>query len=171
MRQINPESSISLIQVTEINSVVAMMLNKKISNGEFIVVAGDRTPAVRSELQPSARLTWASFLGHPAPFPQGPFILAGILKCPVLTLFCLKKDGRYHIIFERFAEIIESSRQTRADTLNKCVTRYATRLEHHCFSYPFQWFNFFDFWSQASTMPPRDISDRSYKANGSDNQK
>ncbi|MBT4488052.1 MAG: hypothetical protein HOC72_10965 [Rhodospirillaceae bacterium] len=158
MRRINPESTVSLTQVTEINPAVAMMLNEKVSNGEFVVIVGDRTPVEANQMEPSLRVSWASFLGHPAPFPQGPFILAGLLKCPVLTMFCLKREGRYHIIFEQFADVIDLPRRTREEAMNHWAARYAARLEKYCLSDPYQWFNLFDFWLQAGTTPPWDLS-------------
>lgn len=160
MQQINPESAVSLIQVTEVSPAVTIMLKEKISNGEFVVIVGDRTPVERSPLKPSTRVTWVSFLGYPAPFPQGPYILAGLLKCPVQVMFCLKRDGRYHIVFEHFADVIDMPRRTREEVLNYWTTRYAARLEHYCFSDPYQWHNFFDFWSQAGANPPQNILGR-----------
>lgn len=152
MRQINPKSTVDLIQVTDVDPAVAMMLNEKISNGEFVVIVGDRTPVVRNNQQSAPRVTWAPFLGQLAPFPQGPFILAGLLKCPVLTMFCLKREGRYHIIFESFADHIDVPRKTRESALEHWITRYAARLESYCLTDPFQWFNYFDFWLQAGRI-------------------
>ena len=33
-------------------------------------------------------------MGQPAPFPQGPFILASILRCPVQLIFALRQQGK-----------------------------------------------------------------------------
>ena len=153
MRQVNPASTIDLIQVTETDPGVAMMLNEKVARGEFVVIVGDRTPVVRGAQGASVRYSWAPFLGTPAPFPQGPFILAGLLKCPVLTMFCIKLGGRYKIEFEPFEDEIRLPRKTRQTALDGYVARYAARLERQCLAAPYQWFNFFDFWKQAGTMP------------------
>lgn len=153
MQQVNPESTMSLIQVTDVNPAIAMMLSEKIAGGEFVVIVGDRTPVVRGSNGGPQRVSWVPFLGHIAPFPQGPFILASLLKCPVQTMFCLKKNGRYRVVFEEFADVIEIPRKCREEILQKCVEKYAKRLENHCITNPYQWFNFFDFWLQAGTMP------------------
>lgn len=155
MRQVNPASVVDLIQVTEIDPGVAMMLNEKVANGEFVVIVGDRTPVVQGADGAVGRYSWASFLGRLAPFPQGPFILAGLLKCPVLTMFCLKREGRYRIEFEPFADEIRLPRGERQAALDGYIARYAARLEGQCLTAPYQWFNFFDFWGQAGTMPPQ----------------
>jgi len=77
----------------------------RIAWGEFIVIVGDRTP-----VNQSSRVGWASFLGRPAPFPR-PYVLAAILESPVQLIFCLKRAGRYHIIFEEFSKKIAIPRR------------------------------------------------------------
>ena len=127
-----------------------MMLHDRVAQGEIVVIVGDRTP-----INAPSRHSWASFLGQPAPFPQGPYILAAILECPVQLIFCLKRAGRYHVIFEPFSEKIASPRRDRARILDDCASRFAARLEHYCLSDPYQWFNFFDFWRQAGEPAPK----------------
>jgi predicted LPLAT superfamily acyltransferase len=102
----------------------------------------------------SSRISWASFLGELAPFPQGPHILAGILKCPVHLLFCVRTGGRYRILFERFAERLEMPRRNRERVIQASVERFAARLEAHLRVAPLQWFNFFDFWHPDGMVPP-----------------
>ncbi len=154
LRNVSPEATVSLIQTTEVDPATAMLLHERVSQGEFVVIVGDRTPVTQS-----TRIGWASFLGEPAPFPQGPFILANLLECPVQLIFCLKRAGRYHIIFEAFADLIKVPRANRAAVLDGWISRYAARLEYHCVSDPYQWFNFFDFWGQAGTMTPASQSE------------
>lgn len=150
LQHVSPGSSVSLIQTTEVDPGTAIMLQDRIGRGEFVIIVGDRTPVTRS-----GRTSWVPFLGRPAPFPQGPYILASLLACPVQLLFCLKRDGRYHIIFEPFADGIRLPRQDRNSALEDWTHRYVRRLEHYCATDPYQWFNFFDFWRQAETMPPQ----------------
>ena len=156
LNRVGPESSVSLIQTTEVDPATAMMLHDRIQNGEFVVIVGDRTP-----VNQSSRYSWASFLGQQAPFPQGPFILAAILECPVQLIFCLKRAGRHHIIFEHFSESIVIPRRNRTEILDNCTSRYAARLEHYCASDPYKWFNFFNFWNQAGTLIPHRESNSS----------
>jgi predicted LPLAT superfamily acyltransferase len=144
MRNVAPDSALSIIQTTEMTPATAMLLSERVSRGEFIVIAGDRTPVSRS-----VRVAWAPFLGRPAPFPQGPFILAGLLKCPVQLLFCLKHGRRYRLIFEPFSDGFALPRRNRAGAAEAWVRRYAERLEYYCMLAPLQWFNFFDFWAQT----------------------
>ncbi len=149
LRRVSPDSSVSLIQTTDVDPATAMMLYDRVAQGEFVVIVGDRTP-----VKQSSRISWTSFLNRPAPFPQGPFILAALLECPVQLIFCLKRAGRYHIIFEPFSESIAIPRRKRASALDCWTSRYVARLEHFCVSDPYQWFNFFDFWRTTGTMTP-----------------
>ncbi|HEY7865416.1 MAG TPA: glycosyltransferase, partial [Psychromonas sp.] len=85
LRAINKKSELNVIQVSHIGPETAIMLDDKINQGEWIVIVGDRTSTSKEN-----RVVWADFLGQPAPFPQGPFLLASILKAPVYLLFALR---------------------------------------------------------------------------------
>jgi predicted LPLAT superfamily acyltransferase len=127
--------------VTDINAATAMLLSDKIDNGELIIITADRTSVSRNP-----RISRAKFLGADASFPQGPFILASLLKCPVYTLFCLKQKGKQVIYFEHFSDRLTFSRKNREQAIQQTIQSYAQRLEHYCLMEPLQWFNFFDFW-------------------------
>ncbi len=148
MQEESADSTLSIIQTTEIGPDTAMLLKQKVDDGGFVVIVGDRTP-----VGGSLRVIWAPFLGRPAPFPEGPFVLAAILKCPVLLIFCLKQNDRFRVIYEPFCDVIDMPRARRREVLSALVVRYAKRLEFHCLSHPYQWFNFFDFWGGVSAIP------------------
>lgn len=131
---------VRLIQVSELNPGVMLQLSQRLENGEWLAIAGDRVPLH------GARTALVNFLGHPAPFPQGPWLLAGLLKCPVNLLFCLKHQGRYRVVIEPFAEAIEWRRSDREQVIAEWAARYAERLGHYCLEAPQQWFNFYPFW-------------------------
>ena len=73
-------------------------------------------------------------------------MLAGLLKCPINLLFCLKHQGRYRVVIEPFAEAIEWRRSDREQVIAEWAARYAERLGHYCLEAPQQWFNFYPFW-------------------------
>jgi predicted LPLAT superfamily acyltransferase len=141
LKQTNRNSGLNLIQVTEINAATSMLLSDKVDSGELVIIAADRTPVSRNP-----RVSRALFLGDEALFPQGPFILAALLKCPVFTLFCLKQNRRQVIYFEHFSDRLTFPRKRREQAIQQTIQRYAERLEHYCVMEPLQWFNFFDFW-------------------------
>ena len=141
LAQLDPASQLNLMQVTEISPATAVLLSEKIARGEFVAIAGDRIPVA-----PRPRVAWASFLGERAPFPVGPYILAGLLQCPVYLLFSMRAGRASEIRFELFRESIRLPRKGRDAALAGLAAEYAARLEHFCLRAPFQWFNFYDFW-------------------------
>jgi predicted LPLAT superfamily acyltransferase len=128
----------------------AIQLSERVSRGELVVIAGDRVP-----VSDQPRIAMADFLGAPAPFPVGPYVLAGVLQCPVYLIFPLQRDGRSELHFELFSEGLRLPRKAREAALQECVQRYAARLQHYCTQAPLQWFNFYDFWH----LPTLDTSD------------
>lgn len=141
-------ATIKLIQVTELNPGVAIDLQEKIDRGEFLVMVGDRIPIVGS------RTVQTDFLGNLAEFPQGPYLLASLLRCPIYTLFCYPQNGRFQMFLEPFADSIRIPRNEpqRQQMLETLARRFAERLEHHCHNAPLQWFNFYPFWRSSSAI-------------------
>lgn len=132
---------VNLIQVSQFGPDTAVMLKDKIDQGEMVVIMGDRTPPAEN-----GRIVTADFLGYPADFAQGPWILASLLECPVYLMFCLSGRQDYTIFLEPFAEKVVLPRKERSFHVADYAQRYARRLEVYCKQYPLQWFNFFHFW-------------------------
>lgn len=154
LRRVGGKTGVEIMQVTQVSPVTAMLLAERINAGEYVVIAGDRTP-----ISGDRRITRAPFLGSDAPLPQGAFILAGLLKCPVYLMFCLKLQGQYHLYIEHFASRLQiSDRAARQTVLDDSVRRYARRLEHYCLEAPLQWFNFFPYWGDADAQGPETLS-------------
>lgn len=151
MKAINPDAALNIIQVNKLGPQTAIILDQKIAAGEWVVIVGDRTSASIED-----RAVWTDFLGKSAPFPQGPFLLASILKAPVYTLFGLrdesKKQAHFDLYFEPFSEQIKLPRGQREQALQSVVEQYAQRLQFYTLQAPLQWYNFFNFW-QLSKQP------------------
>lgn len=149
MKAVNPSSELNLIQVSSMGPDTAILLQQKIEQGEWIVIVGDRTSTSKE-----SRSVWADFLGKPAPFPQGPFMLAAILKAPVYLLFGLRDDSsdkpHFNVYFEPFREQIVLPRKERQAALQQVVQDYAQRLQHYTLQAPLQWYNFFNFWTLSN---------------------
>ena len=141
LNQYNDKSRLNLIQVTEINAATSILLNDKIDNGELVIIAADRTAVGHSQ-----HVAEVDFLGAKALFPQGPFILASLLKCPVYTVFCLKQQDKHVIYFDYFSAVLKFPRKNREQAMQQTIQNYAERLQYYCLKEPLQWFNFFDFW-------------------------
>lgn len=147
LRRINPAIAARTIEVTEVGPETAIQLEARVSRGEWIAIAGDRTPVVGS-----GRISQAPFLGFSAPFSQGPYILAGLMKCPVYVMFCLRDREGHTVYFEKFADRIDLPRRDKAAFLDDLAARYAGLLERYCLAAPLQWYNFFDFWAADEAL-------------------
>ncbi|GAA5645399.1 glycosyltransferase family 2 protein [Vibrio proteolyticus] len=149
MKAVNPNSELNLIQVSSMGPDTAILLQQKIEQGEWVVIVGDRTSTSKE-----SRSVWADFLGKPAPFPQGPFMLAAVLKAPVYLLFGLRDDTRdtphFDVYFEQFCEKLVLPRKERQIALQAVVQQYADRLQHYTLKAPLQWYNFFNFWTLSN---------------------
>ncbi|MFQ6372000.1 glycosyltransferase family 2 protein [Shewanella sp. YIC-542] len=151
LKQLNPDSQLNLLQVSELNPATAIMLQDKIDAGELVVIAADRTS------RNSERVCYVPFLGAPAPLPQGPFILAGLLDCPVFTMFCVQQSGRYHVMLQAFDAALSGPRTTRQQRLQQAAELYARRLEAVALQVPLQWFNFYDFWRRDEASARKEL--------------
>ncbi|RDS85701.1 glycosyl transferase [Dyella psychrodurans] len=146
------DRSMRLIQVSELDTAMMMDLSQRLERGEWLAIAGDRVP-----LHDGRRVT-VDFLGHPAAFPQGPWLLAGLLRCPVNLLCCLKVEGRYRIYLDHFLDAAHWERGQRDATIHAWVQRYADHLARQCLIAPQQWFNFYAYWQPAPLEEVRDAN-------------
>jgi len=126
INSLHGDVNVNLIEVTSMGPDLAIMLQDKIDQGEYVVIAGDRTSTTVA-----GRVIYSDFLGTQAPFSQGPFILAGVLQCPVLMMFCLKSNSpskpAYDLVFEELSSGVQWTRKTREVELTKLVDKYAKR--------------------------------------------
>jgi predicted LPLAT superfamily acyltransferase len=148
LSRLDPRSQLNLLQVTEMTPAMAMMLSGRIAQGEFVVIAGDRVP-----VSPGPRVACADFLGRPAAFPIGPYVMASVLECPLYMLFSARLGERHEVHFELLRESVSLPRKGRDEALAILAAEYARRLEFHCLRAPLQWFNFYDFWNLPNALP------------------
>ncbi len=146
LQRINPDYDTRVIHVKDAGPDTAMLLEDRIAKGEGLFILGDRPPSAKN-----ARTLRAPFLGRDAEFPIGPLLLAHLLQCPIYLFFCVKAGRRYTIRMELFAESLDLPRKEREAALAGHLARYAAALEEGCAAAPFQWFNFYDFWREASS--------------------
>ena len=139
------EQRMRLIQVSELDTALMMDLSQRIERGEWLAIAGDRVPLH------GGRCVQVNFLGESAPLPQGPWLMAGLLRCPVNLICCLKVDGRYTIHLEPYIDSPSWERGQRDTTIARWAQGYADRLAQRCLEAPQQWFNFYPYWQTPNT--------------------
>jgi len=136
---INPGLYRQVIALGQVDSI--LKLEAALDRGEAVGILADRTLTGEGTVA-------CDFLGEPARFPVGPFRIAAILDRPVVLMFGLYRGGnRYDVYLERLTDPGGTKRVERDRAVEESVRRYAGRLEHYCRQAPFNWFNFYDFWS------------------------
>lgn len=141
LHALNPEVGESVIPLGDTHALLAV--HEFLQQGYLIGLLGDRVDNERKTAP-------CEFLGGPAAFPTGPMLLAGALHVPVILFYGIYRGGnRYSIHFEPFAEQIAFTRAGREQAVLEWTRRYVDRLAHHTRAAPYNWFNFYDYWSNA----------------------
>ena len=135
---INPNAQQDIIALGHIDSMI--QVHELLAQGTVVGMLGDRSLG-------NDDTRTVDFLGDPAELPLGPFRMAAIMKRPVLFMTGLYRGGnRYDIHFETLADFSALAPRGRALAVQAAMTRYAALMAHYCYSAPYNWFNFFDFW-------------------------
>ncbi len=135
-----PELSGSVIDTARGGMDIVLALPEAAAEGAMITLLGDRG-------RPHELMRDARFIGADASFPAAPWLIAALLKVPVVLCLGLYRGGnRYDLVFETLAEQVDLPRTGRNAALDAYIGRYAARLEHYLREAPCNWFNFYDFW-------------------------
>ena len=106
-------------------------------NNELVCMHADRFVEGNKTMQ-------TSFIGQPARFPLGPFLLAAKFKVPVSFVFAMKETSLHYHFFAR--EIKDYSGYQKQDFMQQMLLEFAAEMEKKVKAYPEQWFNYYDFW-------------------------
>lgn len=146
---INPRLEADIIELGHMSSMLD--LRARLDGGSLVGMLGDRTLGN----EPSEQVV---FLGAPAPFPIGPLRTAAILQRPVYFMAgCYLGGNRYHIVFEPIVDFSAVTPGNRTPAVSEALRLYVAAVERHCRAFPYNWFNFFDFWqAYPARRPPGD---------------
>ena len=151
-----PELSDSIIDTARGGTDIVLALSEAAREGAMVTLLGDRG-------RPHELMREVPFVGADAPFPASPWLIASLLKVPVVLCLGLYRGGnRYDLVFETLAEQVTLPRSERNAALDAYIGRYAARLEHYLREAPCNWFNFYDFWqpqaeAEAQAVPHEDL--------------
>ncbi|MDB5368065.1 MAG: lipid biosynthesis acyltransferase [Rhodospirillales bacterium] len=144
---INPNAKPDIISLGHINAM--LRIAERLDRGAFVGMLGDRTLG-------DERVHEVTILGERAYLPSGPMRAAAILRRPVIFMVGLYCGGNhYHVVFEPIADFSAVTPKSRDFAVRAAVQRYATLLDEYCRRYPYNWFNFFDFWRTPAARPRR----------------
>lgn len=143
LKRINPESHLNIINLKDRSIEAVLQLKDCIERGEIVAILADR---FHSSSKP--RVIFSPFLGVRAPFPANPWLVAGLLECPTFLVAGMKVGHReYESVVQFVAQRLQIRRETREADLEQYIAQYVRFLEQLCRKYPYQWYNFYDFWS------------------------
>lgn len=140
MDALNPRLADCIIDASMDSTSIVMAIKQATEEGHLVALLVDRT-------RPDDPFLPAQFLGMQAQFPTSPWLIAAVLKVPVVLAFGLYRGkAHYSLAFETYSDGLEVPRRNRAATLRALIDGYAQRLEHYARLAPYNWFNFYDFW-------------------------
>lgn len=142
---LNPRVAATVIDAGRPGTEILLAIEEALAQGQVVALLVDRPqPGEPSEPVP--------FLGSPAPFPLAPWQVAAVLGAPVVLAFGLYRGGnRYDLRFEPFSDGETVPRPARRAHVASLIRRYAARLEDLARQFPYNWFNFYDYWEGIGT--------------------
>ncbi len=119
-----------------------LAVHEALGQGAIVGMLGDR-------VSENDRVVRCRFLGSDTAFPAGAMLLASLLDVPVVLAFGLYRGkNRYSVHFEPFAEHVATDRCSRNADIRRWTQRYVDCLEKYARRAPYNWFNFYDYWSE-----------------------
>ena len=109
--------------------------------GEIVAMHGDR-------FIEGNRTVILDFMGRPAAFPVGPVNLAARFNVPVSFVFAVKERATHYHFYatpHRYVQFT-TNLKLRESVLKEAVQAYVIKFEEILRKYPYQWFNYYDFW-------------------------
>ncbi|MDR2622203.1 MAG: acyltransferase [Dysgonamonadaceae bacterium] len=126
-----------VIPIVESDFTHIYQIKDALENNEYVCFQGDRYIGEKYAKT-------VTFMGYPARFPIGPFLLATRFESPVVFYFSMREKGmKYRFIFT-IAEIKGKGKQA----VDELLDLYVGTLEKIVKRYPEQWFNYYNFWNE-----------------------
>lgn len=146
LTSINPNAKMNILDSRKIGPDTMDFLQEQLEKGGMVFLAADRTSATSK-----SRNLREKFLGKEAEFPYGVFLLACLLKVPTYYIFGLREKtisliSKNHIYIEKSNVDFEVGRTKREEKIHEMCREYIEKLEKYIMIYPYQWYNFYNFW-------------------------
>lgn len=129
------------INIIDLKAGMQAMLEiaRALQNREIIIIMVDRVKEKDKSVS-------VDFLGRATYLHSGGFEIAQMRKVPMLGCDIVRTGD--NAIKVAFSDIIKSDKEKREAYIQDLAQQYARFLEKAVKAYPYQWFNFFDFWAQ-----------------------
>jgi predicted LPLAT superfamily acyltransferase len=137
LAQVQVKQAANIIEIgNDFSHIIAMGL--ALRNGELLCMHGDR-------FLPGADTLEVDFLGAKAHFPAGPFQLIYRMKVPYSFVFSFKENRQHYHFYATPTLRTPASPQAAAQA-------FAHSIAQKLHQYPYQWYNFYDFWGTPSLV-------------------
>lgn len=137
IKQIAIKSPVKIYPIEEISVNTSIEIKEKISNGEVVIIAGDRVSKY-------SKNTYVPFLGKKVQIPAGTFKFAVMMESPIYFICALREKEKYRVYLKKFEYT-----GTKKDTIKQMQKEYLAFLEKLVYRYPFQFFHFYDFFEET----------------------
>lgn len=145
LQSLNPDLAKQIIDSNTPAPKLALDLNGLINEGSNVGAMVDRC-------FPKENYVELNFLGHPAQFPTSAWQFASVLKIPVVACFGIYLGkNQYKLEFRLISHNLGANRKERHQIIQQAIQEYVQILEDFAVKYPYNWFNFYDFWKNESS--------------------
>ena len=129
------------INIIDLKAGMQAMLEiaRALQNREIIIIMVDRVKEEDKSVS-------VDFLGRATYLHSGGFEIAQMRKVPMLGCDIVRTGD--NAIKVAFSEIIKSEEKRKEEHIKDLAQQYAHFLEEVVKAYPYQWFNFFNFWEK-----------------------
>lgn len=139
LEQVTGKRNMNIIVIKDdISHIYA--INEALRNNELVCMHADR-------FVEGSKSIVGDFLGEPARFPIGPFVLAATFKVPVSYVFAFKETNRHYHLYA--SEVKEYTTGSKDMITREILTDFIWHVEDKVKQYPEQWFNYYNFWQQS----------------------
>lgn len=141
---INPSARPHIIPLGQLDTM--LQVRDALDQGRLVGLLADRS--LEADETRQIRL-----LDGTARIPLGAFRMAAMLRRRVIFMAGLYLGGnRYRIRFVEIADFRAVARGARTAAIDEAMENYAAELDHCCRQAPYNWFNFFDFWTEPDEL-------------------
>ena len=140
--QLDPALAARVIDAALPGPQMALAVKHAVDEGAFVGIMADRVFNVQ-------RTVTCRVLGAQVVLPAGAYWLASALRVPLIVAFGLYEGGRRYRAHFEFLDV-SGAPVDRAARVACLAQRYADRLTEFATRYPYNWFNFYDFFGDAA---------------------
>jgi len=136
--ELNPDVAASVINLADDNAL--LHAKEALEQGAAIGMLGDR-------VLPGEKQVRTELLGTEVGLPIGPLSLSLLLGVPVVVFFGLYEGAnRYRVSLQLLYAGDKKPRRERDAIIQACMQQYTGMMEEMLRQYPYNWFNFYDYW-------------------------